>query len=156
MNSGSWWWTGRPGVLRFMGSQSRTWLSDWTELNRTEWMWKLPQKQKHLKHLNKEFLLYNFAHTLFWTISTTSLLLISICNLISPRSVFPTLAFYSLHRKSSHLLELAFGWPINILKPFTSIEMIWTGEQVDITNLHLEILSLKCLWVIQMQAPTDG
>ena len=32
VNSGSWWWTGRPGVLRFMGSQSRTWLSDWTEL----------------------------------------------------------------------------------------------------------------------------
>ena len=30
-NSGSWWWTGRPGVLQFMGSQSRTWLSDWTE-----------------------------------------------------------------------------------------------------------------------------
>ena len=25
--------TRRPGVLRFMGSQSRTWLSDWTELN---------------------------------------------------------------------------------------------------------------------------
>ena len=25
--------TGRPGVLRFMGSQSRTWLSDWTGLN---------------------------------------------------------------------------------------------------------------------------
>ena len=33
MNSESWWWTGRPGVLRFMGSQSWTWLSDWTELN---------------------------------------------------------------------------------------------------------------------------
>ena len=31
VNSGSWWWTGRPGVLRFMGSQSR---HDWaTELN---------------------------------------------------------------------------------------------------------------------------
>ena len=29
----SWWWTGRPGVLRFLGSQSRTWLNDWTELN---------------------------------------------------------------------------------------------------------------------------
>ena len=26
------WWTGRPGVLWFMGLQSRTWLSDWTEL----------------------------------------------------------------------------------------------------------------------------
>ena len=33
VNSGSWWWTGRPGVLRFMGSQSQTRLSDWTELN---------------------------------------------------------------------------------------------------------------------------
>ena len=33
VNSGSWWWTGRPGVLRFLGLQSRTWLSDWTELN---------------------------------------------------------------------------------------------------------------------------
>ena len=33
VNYRSWWWTGRPGVLRFMGSQSRTWLSDWTELN---------------------------------------------------------------------------------------------------------------------------
>ena len=35
VNSGSWWWTGRPGVLRLMGSQSWTWLSDWTELNLT-------------------------------------------------------------------------------------------------------------------------
>ena len=34
VNSGSWWWTGKPGVLRFMGSQSQTRLSDWTELNR--------------------------------------------------------------------------------------------------------------------------
>ena len=33
VNSGSWWWTGRPGMLRFMGLQSQTWLSDWTELN---------------------------------------------------------------------------------------------------------------------------
>ena len=33
VNSGSWWWTGRSGVLRFMGSQSQARLSDWTELN---------------------------------------------------------------------------------------------------------------------------
>ena len=32
VNSRSRWWTGRPGVLQFMGSQSRTRLSDWTEL----------------------------------------------------------------------------------------------------------------------------
>ena len=32
VNSWSWWWTGRPGMLRFMGSQSQTWLNDWSDL----------------------------------------------------------------------------------------------------------------------------
>ena len=36
VNSGSWWWTGRPGVLRFMGSQrvGHDWVTDlnWTEV----------------------------------------------------------------------------------------------------------------------------
>ena len=36
VNSGSWWWTGRPGVLRFMGSQGVG--HDWvTELNWELW-----------------------------------------------------------------------------------------------------------------------
>ena len=35
VNSGSWWWTGRPGVLRFMGSQ-RVGHDCVTELNWTE------------------------------------------------------------------------------------------------------------------------
>ena len=37
VDSGSWWWTGRPAVLRFMGLQ---WVGhDWaTELNWTEWI----------------------------------------------------------------------------------------------------------------------
>ena len=35
VNSGSWWWTGRPGVLRFMGSQ-RVGHNLSTELNWTE------------------------------------------------------------------------------------------------------------------------
>ena len=37
VHSGSWWWTGRPGVLRFMGSQriGHDWATElnWTELN---------------------------------------------------------------------------------------------------------------------------
>ena len=38
VNCGSWWWTGRPGVLRFMGSQRAG--RDWAmELNWTEWYW---------------------------------------------------------------------------------------------------------------------
>jgi len=38
VNSGSWWWTGRPGVLQFMGSQRVG--HDWaTELNWTDTLW---------------------------------------------------------------------------------------------------------------------
>ena len=31
VNSQMWWWTGKPGMLQSMGSQSQTRLSDWTE-----------------------------------------------------------------------------------------------------------------------------
>ena len=31
VDSSSWWWTGRPGMLRFMQPQSQTRLSDWTD-----------------------------------------------------------------------------------------------------------------------------
>ena len=34
VNSGNWLWTGRPGVLQSMGSQSRTRLSEWTEVKK--------------------------------------------------------------------------------------------------------------------------
>ena len=42
VNSGSWWWTGRPGVLRFMGLQSvgQDWVTDliWSDLwNQKNW-----------------------------------------------------------------------------------------------------------------------
>ena len=46
-NSGSWWWTGRPGMLQFMGSQSQTQLSNWTELK--------DSIQKLLELINDEF-----------------------------------------------------------------------------------------------------
>ena len=40
VNSRIWWWTGRPGVLQFMGSQRvrHDWMTElnWTELNWTE------------------------------------------------------------------------------------------------------------------------
>ena len=46
VNSGSWWWTGRPGVLRFMGSQRVG--HDWvTEMNWTEPNWTECQKARH-------------------------------------------------------------------------------------------------------------
>ena len=50
VNARSWWWTGRPAVLQSMGSQSQTWLSDWTELNWTEmyWGWENSRELKDL------------------------------------------------------------------------------------------------------------
>ena len=41
VNSGNWWWTGRPGVLQFMGSQrvGHNWATElnWTELKLIHW-----------------------------------------------------------------------------------------------------------------------
>ena len=51
--SRSWWWTGRPGVLQSMGSQSQTGLSDWAELNpyvRCR-LWELKYIQYHTRYL---------------------------------------------------------------------------------------------------------
>ena len=41
VNSGSWWWTGRPGVLRFLGSQRvrHDWVTDliWSDCLGRDW-----------------------------------------------------------------------------------------------------------------------
>ena len=43
VNAGSWWWTGRPGVLQSMGSQRVE--HDWaTELNQTEGPTAIPER----------------------------------------------------------------------------------------------------------------
>ena len=51
VNSGSWWWTGRPGMLRFMGWQRVR--HDWaTEMNWTELNWMMNKLWRHqLTHL---------------------------------------------------------------------------------------------------------
>ena len=46
VNSGSWWWTGRPGMLQFMGSQSVG--HDWvTEPNWTKYCWRTSSERLH-------------------------------------------------------------------------------------------------------------
>ena len=60
VNSGRWWWTGKPGVLRFVGLQivGHDWATElnWTELN---WMDTLS--------LTKEGRIYNGLKTIFLT-----------------------------------------------------------------------------------------
>ena len=65
VNSGSWWWTGRPGVLRFMGLQrvGHNWMTElnWTYhyniLNSWKTSWKLIEclfKIIFLRHVSFE------------------------------------------------------------------------------------------------------
>ena len=59
VNSGSWWWTGRPSVLPFMGSQrvdTTEWLK-WTELNWTESIFKELKKKSFFLKSPGHFLL---------------------------------------------------------------------------------------------------
>ena len=53
VNSGSWWWTGRPGVLRFMGSQrvGHVWV---TELNWIIYLIHSAHNQKDHSKINKQ------------------------------------------------------------------------------------------------------
>ena len=51
MNSRSWWWTGRPGVLRFMGSQRVG--HDWaTELNWTDKVSVIIKSDKNTRNIH--------------------------------------------------------------------------------------------------------
>ena len=67
VNSGSWWWTGGPGMLRFMGSQRIG--HDWaTEL--TDWVFrKLDKYSFVIGHLRKVMIWIKvrlFCYNYFW------------------------------------------------------------------------------------------
>ena len=64
VNSKSWWWTGKPGVLWFMGSQSQTWLSDWTELIRN--------KKMKLYFRLLYIIYYNYVYVILWVSDSCS------------------------------------------------------------------------------------
>ena len=63
VNSGRWWWTGRPGVLQFMGLQSQTRLSDWTKLNwKTHWMCVASLVAQTVKKIGFVFFILSFSY----------------------------------------------------------------------------------------------
>ena len=70
VDSRSWWWTGRPGVLRFMGSERGTRLRDWTELKKKKILQKDfgPQSKEILRQSLKIKSFKSF-HLLFASLS---------------------------------------------------------------------------------------
>ena len=78
VNSGSWWWTGRPGVLRFMGSQRVR--HDWvTELN-----WAKPPIECHSNIIWKSKQLIKIQNSLKLVSMFFSLHLSYVCLFSSP------------------------------------------------------------------------
>ena len=73
VNSGSWWWTGRPGVLQSMGSQrvGRDWVTELTELKTSEGGTLCPPSYVCQK-LSRPFLGFNksLLHESSWVIKT--------------------------------------------------------------------------------------
>ena len=66
-----WWWTGKPGVLQYMGSQSWIQLSAWMELN---WLWEhsfflfffsTSYKMFHFLYLNKMLSIFYLCELFF-------------------------------------------------------------------------------------------
>ena len=79
-NSGSWQWTGRPDLFRSIGSQSRTQLSDWTELT-----WPDICHQK----LTISVFAHNFLSFRFSVSVTVCLFFLHSCSRSLPLLLFP-------------------------------------------------------------------
>ena len=67
---GSWWWTGRPGVLQSMRSQSWTRLIDWSELkwslvNELNWLM-INSSNINTVSLNEQFNWYTFLNNVYF------------------------------------------------------------------------------------------
>jgi len=76
VNSGSWWWTGRPGMLRFMGLQSRTRLSNWTELN-----WRLGNSLIVHQEMNEMwYVIYIYIYIYIYENESVTQSCLTLCN----------------------------------------------------------------------------
>ena len=79
VNSRSWWWTGRPGLLRSMGSQRVG--HDWV----TEQNW--TRQKKMDKYLRRCFLVPNSENSILWVISRIDNLQWTMSGLWSPKKI---------------------------------------------------------------------
>ena len=148
VNSGSWWWTGRPGVLRFMGSQrvGHDWATElnWTlhisvlstgptnfqNMSPTPVQNQIPHHLQHLDVFSLVSLLWNHSSALTWTL---------IC--LKNRSQWFSMMFLnsgssdvSLWRGSSCVTLPSdishFGWCLSAMVPFVHLINAWAGFSI--------------------------
>ena len=141
VNSGSWWWTGRPGVLQSMGLQRvrHNWV---TELN---WIVKSDQECSPWKQKQ----VYKIVHT--WWVTNGNYFL-------SPISALqiclwaPLSCFYNNILSRCLGLPLPFGYQYNIIFSYSRFAPISKGHFhiSKLTTPFLYVLTVTCLdvqWV---------
>ena len=126
VNSRSWWWTGRPGVLQSMGSQrvGHDWVTDWTALI---FCWMRDKRENHL-------LMY------FWLFCLFSLFV---------KSNWLRKYFLSTINENSFLQAN----PVNFVFSVYFWSMFEFGQNVTIRILYMSISqknlhSFVCVWNI--------
>ena len=128
VNSGSWWWTGRPGMLRFMGLQRAG--HDWaTELN-----WTLSRLLRSQWNNNRFFF---SVIPFFFPCDPTD-----VSNLISSSSAFSKSSFY-IWKFSVHVL----------LKPSFRISKMTLLAQEMSLKILWHCLSLELEWKLTFSSP---
>ena len=98
VNSGSWWWTGRPDILQSMELQSQTWLSDWTETElraRHPGVWSQLCYQEHSVKFSSS-VMFDFM---------------SPCRRRDSQDCFPTPQFKSINFQCSTFFLVQFSHP---------------------------------------------
>ena len=102
VNSGSWWWTGRPGVLRFLGSQrvGHDWATDliWSDLKFYYiCIVNIVTRVKDINYI-KTYPLMSFASTTF----SVYLILLSFWELLWVFKTLPSISLCEINKCSSH------------------------------------------------------
>jgi len=146
VNSGRWWWTGRPGVLQFMGSQRIG--HDWvTELNWTEWSSGFPYFLQYKSEFgNKEFMIWatvNSQSYFCWLYrASSSLAAKNIINLISILTIWwcPCIVFSCVVGRECLL------WPVHslgkTLLAFVLLHFVLQGQICLLLQVSLDFLLL--------------
>ena len=95
VGSGSWWWTGKPGVLRSMGLQRvrHNWA---TELNWTDsWLWWIQLLINLVVQDRSKCILASLFSVIFWILSIWELLLFYILANSKIRALFSIFTVFS-------------------------------------------------------------
>ena len=149
VNSGSWWWTGRPGVLWFMGSQSRTQLINWTELNWTDARSKLYYEMSSfwlLHRLHRAFVLILFHWELYFKIF---IYYYFYCYIFNPEML--TIEWEKNLIRFSMFKNMRINYFINILKIIEIHKWLWTletkGKKWTMEDEMVVASPTQCTWV---------